>query len=412
MQPIISIRVSRKVAGFAVCLFALGAFAQESDSLGDIARRTRGQRERDSNEGGATMSQCSTGPISQGQILAWQISGISDVDIARSIDLRGVSFVPGAQATAENAFTLPIAAALARSARAAPENVESDVVLGNLLHTMESSKQNEYSKAIHAMQDVTRENQTSADFFAALASLYVRSRDLTNAARSYRQAAQLADNCIYIHRQLASTYSSLEDVENAEAEVRKMVALDPQSAETRKYVARAHALRMDALHEERPSGDGVDSSEYETDNHEPVSDRALHYNRTAIAEESQGNIEAAIQDYQRAIEAEPRWWGPRFNLGQTYRRLGRLQNAVEAYQGAKSLSPEHLNVRQNLGYCLCKLGRWNEAVTEFKEILEIDPTWNIARPCLYDALRALHRDAEAQQVLADDQKYKEQGYED
>ena len=57
-----------------------------------------------------------------------------------------------------------------------------------------------------------------------------------------------------------------------------------------------------------------------------------------------------------------------------------------------------------------QIGRWNEAIAEFEELLKMDPTWNLARPCLYNALKAVGRNAEAQKVYEDDQKYKAMGY--
>ncbi len=412
MQPTASIRVLGKIAIFVVCLLALSACAQESDSLGDVARHSRAQRENEANGHGASILQCTVGPVSRGQILAWQIIGVPAADIATNISSRGITFIPGTGVVPLNAFTPPISGTVGRTPNPRSETAESDTFLLNLLQAMESSKQNDYGKAIHAMQAVIKENRTSVDVFSALGSVYLRSRDLANATNAYRQAAQLVDSCVYAHRQLASIYYSLEDVEKAQAEAQKMLALDPSSAEARKYTTRAHALKIDAEHQDTPSGDDVDSSEYETDTHERVSNEALQYNRAGIAKYQQGNATGAIQDYQQAIKAEPRWWGPRYNLGLAYSHSGKLQEAVEAYRGAKSLSPDHLIIRQNLGYCLCKLGRWNEAVAEFEELLKIDPTWNMARPCLYQSLKALHRDREAEQVLSDEKQYKEQGYDD
>jgi transcriptional regulator with GAF, ATPase, and Fis domain len=44
---------------------------------------------------------------------------------------------------------------------------------------------------------------------------------------------------------------------------------------------------------------------------------------------------------------------------------------------------------------------YNDAITEFREILKMDPGWNMARPCLYIALYNTGRKNEAARVLAD-----------
>ena len=87
-----------------------------------------------------------------------------------------------------------------------------------------------------------------------------------------------------------------------------------------------------------------------------------------------------------------------------------MQEAIAAYQRAKALAPKRLEICQNLGHALCKTGQWNEAIAEFEELLKIDPTWNMARPCLYQALLATGRNVEAQKVYEDEQKYKPMGH--
>ena len=63
-------------------------------------------------------------------------------------------------------------------------------------------------------------------------------------------------------------------------------------------------------------------------------------------------------------------------------------------------------MRQNLGYTMCQFNLYPEAVNEFRELLEIDPHWNMARPCLIQALGALGRKQEADQVEMDYKLYK------
>lgn len=407
-----TMRTLRNGVWSVVLLSILPLYAQENDSLGDVARRSRAQQRSNSTGVEATISQCSQGPVSEKQILAWQLTGMSAREVIEEIASRGTTAAIQPSSLPQDTVDPVIITAVANAPHFPSQAAESEAVLLPLSRAVQFFKQNDYRSAIVAMQDVIKQDQSSSDLFSALGNLFLKSQNLERAKQSYRRAVELAQNCAYAHGQLSSIYYQLEDTVNAEAEGRKMLALNPQSMEARKYLTRAHASRLQAEHEEIPSGDDVDSSEYENDKHERVPNEALHYNRAGIAKYQQGDAEGAIKEYRQAISAGPGWWAPYFNLGLAHSHLGRFGEAVTYYQQAKALSPERLNVRQNLGYCLCKLSQWNEAIAEFKEILEIEPTWNMARPCLYHALKAVHRDREAEQVYLDEQKYKTMGHED
>jgi tetratricopeptide (TPR) repeat protein len=343
-------------------------------------------------------------------------------DIAEEIIARGTAFEPaaGRDSIPPNASDPAIAAAVDKAVHGPLGVPESDILLDHLSRAVELYHQHDYGNAIHAFQDDVNE-RSGADLFGALGSLFLASHDLDRAKQSFRRLAEIAEDCMYAHDRLASIYFSVEDVDNAEAEARKMLAIDPAGADARRYSVRARALRLQAehaelqpYHEEIPSGDGVDLSEYENDRHQRVADEALHYNRAGLAKYREGDFESATTDFQHAISVEPRWWSPHNNLGLAYLQLGRFEDAIAAYQQAKAFSPKPLGVRfrHNLGYCLCQIHRWDEAIAEFEEILRMDPTWNQARPCLYKALKAVHRDRDAEQVYLDDKKYKAMGYDD
>jgi hypothetical protein len=63
-------------------------------------------------------------------------------------------------------------------------------------------------------------------------------------------------------------------------------------------------------------------------------------------------------------------------------------------------------VWQNLGYTMCQFNLCSDAVSEFREMLDMDPHWNMARPCLIKALDSVGRRTEADQVEKDYKLYK------
>ena len=95
-----------------------------------------------------------------------------------------------------------------------------------------------------------------------------------------------------------------------------------------------------------------------------------------------------------------------YNLGNLYTKWGHPQQALAALNKAKALAPRNMAVRQNLGYTMCQFNQFSDAVTEFREMLDMDPHWNMARPCLIEALTRMGRQVEANQVKMDYKLYK------
>jgi tetratricopeptide (TPR) repeat protein len=126
-------------------------------------------------------------------------------------------------------------------------------------------------------------------------------------------------------------------------------------------------------------------------------------NEWANGQDQWGKAEAA---YKRAIELDPNVAMYYYNLGNLYTKWGHPQQALAALNKAKALAPRNMAVRQNLGYSMCQFNQFSDAVTEFREMLDMDPHWNMARPCLIKALDSLGRRKEADQVETDYKLYK------
>jgi len=65
--------------------------------------------------------------------------------------------------------------------------------------------------------------------------------------------------------------------------------------------------------------------------------------------------------------------------------MNRVDEAVAALK-RQALAPSEPELRQSYGALLCNCGRYEAAVKEFRQLLELIPEWNMARPCLYRSL--------------------------
>ena len=73
-------------------------------------------------------------------------------------------------------------------------------------------------------------------------------------------------------------------------------------------------------------------------------------------------------------------------------------------KAAKS-SPNDPRLLQSYRAVLCNSGKYTEAIPVFKALLDSEPDWNMARPCLYRSLIRTGQAEEARKVKEDYIKY-------
>ena len=88
---------------------------------------------------------------------------------------------------------------------------------------------------------------------------------------------------------------------------------------------------------------------------------------------AKGEINRAIQSYQRSIELYPNNPEGYNNIGLIYRKEGNLPAALNALHKAFSLAPDRADISYNLGNICRAQGKNKEAVGYFKKAVEIDP---------------------------------------
>ncbi len=109
----------------------------------------------------------------------------------------------------------------------------------------------------------------------------------------------------------------------------------------------------------------------------------------------QGNAEEAIQEFHRAIEANPRDARAYNNLATTFGQLGLTDRAVDACRKAIELDPEIAAPHVNLAHALSLTGDLEEAAEEYRRAIELDPSDPQAHLKLGETLAALGETDEA-----------------
>jgi tetratricopeptide (TPR) repeat protein len=375
---------------------------QETQSVADAARAARARHAQSTGDTPANVAIATKHPpFSQTQLLAWTIAGVAAPAMLAQVQANGIAFPPDdvhlaplrdAQLPPDLLAALPTLPS--HHEASAPEGVPEQLIAASL-----SFNSRDYPAARKLLETLTRQSP-NADLFAALGNLHSLVRDQNSARAAFERSVQLDPTFVYAHLRLAGIYYNLEDAAQAATEARAVLQLQPGNPQARKYLALSMTVSGTAsASSANPEFEGEveDLSDLKAGNNQEAKD----LNHQAIESVQKHALFPAEAALKRAIELDPDVALYHYHLGWVYGKWPQFEKALPAYQKAKALAPRNLAVRQNLGHTLCQLKRWNEAVAEFNEILRMDPTWNMARPCLYDALSHLGRTGEAARVLSE-----------
>jgi tetratricopeptide (TPR) repeat protein len=123
-------------------------------------------------------------------------------------------------------------------------------------------------------------------------------------------------------------------------------------------------------------------------------DRALVLGRT-------GNVEAAMKDYGQALTLNPKQWEAYFNRAAELRGLGRLGEAIDDLNQVIKLNPEFAGAYMNRGNIYVRQGELDKAIADYSAALLRDPD----RADVYiTRAKAFIREKNYRQALSDLQK--------
>ena len=99
------------------------------------------------------------------------------------------------------------------------------------------------------------------------------------------------------------------------------------------------------------------------------------YNIRASCYKANGQINASIKDYEKAVTLKPDYAEAYYNLGITFRELGQLEAALKSYEKALAIKHEYPEAHNNLGSVLLDLGSLDSATDHFEWALAFKPNY-------------------------------------
>lgn len=95
--------------------------------------------------------------------------------------------------------------------------------------------------------------------------------------------------------------------------------------------------------------------------------------------ERQGDLPGAVEQYERAISANPRFTSAYNRLAIVHQKLGHFEDAEQVLKSGIQADPGAAMLQNNLGYCYLAQNRLSDAEYRFREALTISPEFKRAR---------------------------------
>jgi tetratricopeptide (TPR) repeat protein len=104
-------------------------------------------------------------------------------------------------------------------------------------------------------------------------------------------------------------------------------------------------------------------------------DYADTYNNMGNALKDQGKLEEAIAAYNKALSIKPDYAEVYYNMSNALKEQGKLEEAIEAYKKALSLKPDYSDAYNNMGNALREQGKLEKAIEAYNKALSIKPDY-------------------------------------
>lgn len=231
-----------------------------------------------------------------------------------------------------------------------------------------------------------------ADYRIWLANAFSRAGNLADALETYGQAETLAPDDAEVFHQRAIANRNHSRFKEAAGDFRRAYELDP----SRKDALESSQQMAVALH--RTPSDAVpdaDDRDYAaeiaalTDAIASNPRNAIYWNNRGWARRRHGDTDAALFDFDRAIQIQPDYLQARVNRAELLRRLGRRQESEQAMYEIVRLDPNFAHGLYNLAVSLLESQRFEEALALINKAIAIEATdadYYVIRGALFEGL--------------------------
>ena len=111
-------------------------------------------------------------------------------------------------------------------------------------------------------------------------------------------------------------------------------------------------------------------------------DESLLFNIRGACYAGLGQLDIAVQNYEKALSIKPDYAKAHYNLGGALQELDKLHDSAKSYENAIALEPENAQAHINLAIVLRELDQLEEAEASCRKAIVLDPEYAEAHSCL------------------------------
>ena len=99
------------------------------------------------------------------------------------------------------------------------------------------------------------------------------------------------------------------------------------------------------------------------------------YNICGAAYKGLGQLDTAIEAYNKAVAIKPNNAEAYYNIGNVFKSQGKLEEAIEAYNKAVGIKPDDAEAYLNMGVALREQGKLEKAIEAYNKVLALKPDY-------------------------------------
>jgi tetratricopeptide (TPR) repeat protein len=253
-------------------------------------------------------------------------------------------------------------AAYRKSVAAKPDVFEANLNLGLMLARSRNSEAEKYLRAATRLKPTAHVEEGQERAWLSLAHL-IENRDPAQALEAYHKAAELTPNDPEPHLSAGLLEERQKDFSAAEAEYKKVLVRDPQSAEATIGLTNIY-MKSGRVSEAEPLLRRLSS--------ERADDAGLHLQLGRVLA-TQGKKDEAIAELQTALKLSPNDREAQRELADLLVQAGKFPDAEKIYHDLVASHPNDADLHGQLGELFLKEHKFSDAETEFIATLKLKP---------------------------------------
>lgn len=238
--------------------------------------------------------------------------------------------------------------------------------------------------------------QTMGCFFNNLGNCYITDGDYDNARHYLEMSVELAPKLAEGRSNLGNVYIQIGQYRKAITQLKEAIKINPDDAKAYINLGNAYlysdnvmlainqylkATKIDAKNPDAYIGLATAYRKRKMYNSALTAlDNGLKYQRGykwwrefATTYKEMGELNLAIQYYERAAREKPNWSQIYFEMAMVYHQLGATDDEIQNYLYTLELEPDMSPAMQNLGNAYLKKESYDLAIETFSDAIVVDP---------------------------------------